>query len=679
LPTSKVELVFDCETNGLLDRPDLKVHCIVAQDVETEEVWRFADEPFGKNWNVQGSLRVGLEALAQADLLIGHNISGFDIPLLDRIFPGWRKPGLGQWFDTSLVSNQVYPGNLIIAMSAKFRNANGGRSEKKREEIYPRRLLSIRGAHSLEAWGYRMRMQKGDYLKEFGVQEECSKELIDYCEQDVRVNRAVYLRQRQHGANWNEPAMPMEAAICESQFGYLMHIQQENGVGFDEKAATELYGKLAGRRAELETELQRDYFPDWWAPKRAMKGDFTNDLGGVTKKGDAAYVIPKRTYKVQYPHQYAGRQAGCPYTPIEKKTFNANADVADRLIKLYGWEPKEFTDKTAEPKVDDEILSSLTYPCIPLVRECLVVLKRLGQISEGKKAWLKFVKQGKIHGRVKPSGTRTSRCSHSNPNLAQVPKNKSPYGKECRSLFRPTRPGWVQVGTDASGIELRMLGNRMAYYDGGALAKIILHGDVHEEWRQATGMFYRENQKTGSYAFLYGAWDERLGLIVLMDWREALEKGLTEKVPPTNDHAVLIGEQFRRSLMARTPGLDSLVEDCHRAYKRGWLLNIDGRVIRVLLKHGSVNDLLQGDAGVCMKYAAVIRSEELGKHGWLHGVDYAHMLNVHDEWQDETPAENAEQFGMISVQAIKTAGEMLKLHIPLDGEYKVGGNWCETH
>lgn len=678
-----MQLVFDFETNGLLDRPDLKILCLVVQDVETEEVWRFADICHQAKWDLTGTLDDGVDHLGRADLLIGHNIVGFDIPLADRFFPGWRPNTLGPWFDTKLVGQQVWTGEQIIKMSAIFRNRIGGRSEKKREEAYPRRLLRMKGAHTLEAWGYRLQMKKGEFLKDMGVQEECSKELIDYCERDVRVNRALFLRQRSHGIYPNEPAMPLEAAICESQFGYLMWLQENTGVGFNEKEANALYSELCEKRHALEKDLRENFFPDWWAPKK-VNGDFSEEIKAHQdpSKPDgfyAAYVLPKRTYRVPYPHNLAGREAGCAFTPIELKQFNAKADTVDRLINVYGWKPKEFTENTGEPKLDDKILSDLDYPCVPKVRELLMVSKRIGQLAEGRKAWLKFVKDGKIHGRIHPSGTRTSRCSHSDPNLGQVPTVDKPYGKECRALFRPTVKKWVLVGTDASGIELRMLGHRMAFYDSGQMAEVILHGDIHENWRQLTGLFFRGTQKNVSYSYLYGGGGKVIGMYALMDWRRAYAEGVTEKEPPSNEYAESLGNTIKAALTERTPGLQDLVDACHNSFKRKWLRGIDGRVIRVVSEHGSVNDLLQSDAGITMKHAAVIRWNLLVERGWKYGEDFLLHLNVHDEWQDGVPPEKADEFGTISVEAMRLAGEHLKLRIPLDGEFKIGENWCETH
>ena len=88
------------------------------------------------------------------------------------------------------------------------------------------------------------------------------------------------------------------------------------------------------------------------------------------------------------------------------------------------------------PKVDENVLASIDMPEAKLLSEYLLLNKRIGQIATGKQAWLKMEKDGKVHGRVNHMGAVTSRCTHSNPNMAQVPSVGSPYGEECRALFK---------------------------------------------------------------------------------------------------------------------------------------------------------------------------------------------------------------------------------------------------
>jgi DNA polymerase I-like protein with 3'-5' exonuclease and polymerase domains len=80
-----------------------------------------------------------------------------------------------------------------------------------------------------------------------------------------------------------------------------------------------------------------------------------------------------------------------------------------------------------------------------------------------------------------------------------------------------------------------------------------------------------------------------------------------------------------------------------------------------------------------MKTAAVLFYASTVEQGYVHGKDYALMLNVHDEFQLESPPELADIMGNLMVKAIRDAGLALKLRCPLDGEYKVGSNWAETH
>jgi len=76
-----------------------------------------------------------------------------------------------------------------------------------------------------------------------------------------------------------------------------------------------------------------------------------------------------------------------------------------------------------------------------------------------------------------------------------------------------------------------------------------------------------------------------------------------------------------------------------------------------------------------MKQSLVLLNKKLKKHK----VEAHFVANVHDEWQIEVRADEAELVGQLGVQAIQEAGEVLKMRCPLTGEYRVGNNWKETH
>ena len=130
-----MRLLFDIETNGLPRQGLSHVHCIVAKDLDTGEVFRYNDT------GGRESVTTGVNILAEADLLVGHNIAGFDIPVLQGIYPFFEPRG--KVLDTLILSRMFFPDIL-------------SRDFRKRPIGMPSKLF---GRHSLESWGYRL----GDY------------------------------------------------------------------------------------------------------------------------------------------------------------------------------------------------------------------------------------------------------------------------------------------------------------------------------------------------------------------------------------------------------------------------------------------------------------------------------------------------------------------------------------
>src|SRR3546814_17269352 len=103
-----------------------------------------------------------------------------------------------------------------------------------------------------------------------------------------------------------------------------------------------------------------------------------------------------------------------------------------------------------------------------------LIQKRIGQLGEGNKAWLRLVtKEGKIHGRYNTNGAVTGRATHYDPNKAQVPSVGVEFGRECRALFT-VLSGFSQLGADQAGLELSCLGSFIAAFDGGASITVVL-------------------------------------------------------------------------------------------------------------------------------------------------------------------------------------------------------------
>jgi len=264
-----------------------------------------------------------------------------------------------------------------------------------------------------------------------------------------------------------------------------------------------------------------------------------------------------------------------------------------------------------------------------------------------------------MYGRINTNGAITGRCTHSRPNMAQVPSVGSPYGKECRSLFKAT-DGAVLIGCDASGLELRCLAHYLYPYDGGDYANKILQGDIHTVNQNAAGLPTRDAAKTFIYAFLYGAGDEKIGKVI--------GRGRSA------------GRAIKATFLERLPALAQL-KACivNSLSSRDWLKGLDGRKLFIRSAHAALNTLLQGAGAVIMKQATVHLYETLTKAGLQHGEDYGFVAHVHDEFQVETKPQYVDLILKESVNAIRQAGTTLGFKCPLDGEARAGSNWAETH
>ena len=289
-----------------------------------------------------------------------------------------------------------------------------------------------------------------------------------------------------------------------------------------------------------------------------------------------------------------------------------------------------------------------------LIRDYLMLQKRISQIE----SWMEAVgKDGRVHGKVITNGAVTGRMTHSSPNMAQIPNAGSIYGPECRECWS-VEEGNVLVGCDASGLELRMLAH---YMKDDGYVRTVTEGsskegtDVHTVNQHSAGLPTRDAAKTFIYAFLYGAGDSKIGSIV----------GGTAKD----------GERLKSKFLKQTPSLAKLLERVKKQSTKGWVPGLDGRRIWVRSEHAALNSLLQGAGAIVMKKALVLFHDKIKKYKWPVKL----VANVHDEFQFECPPDIAELAGLAAKMSIVEAGEYFKLRCPLDGEYKIGRNWKETH
>jgi DNA polymerase I len=677
-------IVADIETNGLLDEVST-VHCLVLRDLDSDRVVSCTDSApaewydNAKEWDslyYRANLSYGYRLLRQAERIYFHNGIGYDYPALTAVNGAtpFEQEKLG---DTLVMARVLF---------AHVGDLDGGLIAKG--TLPPK----YRGLHSLAAWGYRLRVLKGAYGKEETQSwETWTPEMQEYCEQDTLVGKKLVgylqseLRLRVEGNH--KVYIDAERELAE----YLTQ-QERNGFPFNHDSAVELHINMASRREALGVQLRQVF-----GFLTIRDGKVRTVKRTVTKKeGKKCLMVEGTEYqKVKY----------VQYSP----TSRDHTGIV--LQRRYGWKPTAF-GKDGKPTVDEDTLMGFNFPERDLLIEYLTIQKVIGMLAESKRnnAWLQIARNhgatgGRLTGKYHIHGgcsdvAVTHRHRHSRPNLGQVPSVHAKkdgtvlwgypgrFGADCRALFGAGVVGWWQVGADMSGLELRNLAHYMARYDNGEYAKVILLGDIHATNRDALaleGKPGRDVAKRFIYAFLYGAGDVLIGMLIFFALRDnKLPCPIVRKRSDDDEKFFArVGAYYRSKFLKGLPALGYLMEVVSsKARHDKYILLPDGRRSYIRHQHAALNTLLQGAGAILSKwwiveYARRLR-DEFGPQGWLG--EWAALAWVHDENQLAVRLEeNTHRVGQIMVQSIECLTDRFGWRIPLTGEYKIGRNWLETH
>ena len=616
---------FDIETDGLYPKLTT-VWCAAVKDHSTGDVITFDPSNIARLCSF----------LATYDVLIGHNCIDFDFPTLRKIF-GWEYEG--KKVDTLIMS--------------RFQN--------------PKRTLppgyTGRAPHSVEAWGMRV----GNYKIEHEDWTQYSPEMLERCKQDVEVQYQIYnaLRNEAKGQNWSN-AHKMNMKL----FHYLQ-LQEEYGWTVDIEHLDKSMHTLNRWMERIERAVQ-PHLP--YIVEKLENGD--NYVKKPFKKDGSYSAVVQRYFDGPDMHYVSG-----PFSRVRPRPISISSamELKDFLLE-QGWKPEQWnTDSKGNrttPKLSkDDPFHGIEGAVGKLITKRVLCRQRLS-ILEGWKNALR--PDGKLSPRVNGVAT-TGRLRHALIVNIPSPDSGAFFAKQMRQCFI-AKPGWVMVGCDSKGNQMRQLAARMQDED---FTYAVLHGtkeegtDLHTLNMNRAGLDNRTHAKNFFYGgILFGAGNPKIArmLSCSVDHAKELKEDYFKEMPKLKEVIEDLSEDWRKSAEFVYNNRFHKME-----YKNGYIEGIDGRPILVEFEKDLLCYALQSDEAIQMAVAYVILHKWAEKRGWILGKDWGMLIWYHDEFQMESKPELAEELGKLAAKSIKYAGEYLNIQCPHDGDYAIGKSWYETH
>jgi DNA polymerase-1 len=612
-----MRLCYDIECNGLT--PDT-IWMIVAQNLDTNQIYKFSDHD-----NLHGSIADGAALLQNAELLVGHNIIGFDNMVMDKLC------------GTTLNEKRLHD-TWVMSQVLRYKRSH---------------------RHGLAGWGENLGNSKITYEDGW---DAYSREMLRYCVQDVKVNVDVYnklLEEYKKVAAYNPKIkLGMKAEHETAKFNAFC---KNKGWYFDMEEAKELLGTMQQRMAEISNTIEprmgtKVVFIDKEPknPKYKKNGTYTATTAKLLSEYFETKVSPEDTH-------LAGPEFCFQRTTKEQAKLGSQEAVKDWLGTI-GWKPDEYNRKkigrewvTTGPKLTTSSLSKLGE--LGLMVDEYYVLRHKASLMEGWVERVEISDDKRLHGNMWTIGTPTFRVRHEV--IANLPGIETPWGKEIRGMLKPD-PGTVIVGADSAGNQLRGLCH---YVGNDDFTNEVRYGDQHQRNADALGCS-RGIAKGYLYAYLFGAGDAKLGQV------------LTGK---SNSE---VGRKSRADFAKGIKGLEELKKKLLGIWNKtsnaqgdGWFPALDGRPVFCGSGHQTLNYLLQAAEGVTCK-AALMWAWDKIKEEKLRAEP---RLFYHDEMAFQSHPDDAKRVGEILTESFTAGPELFGVTCMDGGSYVIGESYADVH
>ena len=583
-----------------------------------------------------------LEYMDTIDVLKIHNGIGYDWPLLEKLYGYTYR---GKKVDTLIMSRLLNPKRIL-------------------PPICPNRTA---GPHSVEAWGYRL--GRGKVGHEDWTQ--FSEEMLYRCSEDVEIQERIY-----------------EALLAESKNGVWRNAFLLSFELFENLQKQEQYGWLVDKEHMQRCVHQLTRWIDKIDRVITPYLPLIVEPEETKEKGEYKYIKKPFLKSGAYSQIVSGWYADTNLSPddfpvsgpfsrinFRRTNLNSNAETKTFLLAM-GWEPLEWNtnddgERTSPKLSKDDPFEGIESKIGKLVAKRVQCRQRRG-IIEGLLGLIRD--DGRIGSAVNTLAV-TGRATHRN--IVNIPRAGSFYGKQMRKAFT-SKEGFVLVGTDSDGCQIRMLCARMGdpvYTDNVLNGKKENGTDIHSVNMRAAGLPDRDVSKTFFYGFLFGSGDAKTGKIV---------KGTAQR-----------GKELKEQFLKGLPALGRLLENLTKEWKRtakqkynpkfnrmeyydGTIIGLDGRPITVPSEHMILVYLLQSDEAIMMSRAYNTVWKNLSAK-YRFKEDFGVVCFYHDEIDIECREEIAEDVKKISEDAIVEAGEYYKIDCPHKGEGKIGRTWFDIH
>jgi len=599
-----MKLVFDIETDGI---DATKVWCIVAQDVETKKIYKWRPD----------DIQSGLNFLLNADSLIGHNIIGYDLAVLTKLY------------DVDFYNKKLYDTWLMSQVLGYKRKHK----------------------HGLGGWGEHLGYSK----LEFNNFSEFTEDMLTYCVRDVELNTRVYeiLMKEFADQSATKPLISNglraehDAAIFEARV-------RLNGWLFDVDAANTLHTKMCKELEAIESRIHPQ-LPEMtiWVDKQPKTAKYTKkgDFTAVTRRLLTEFLGHEPEVDNWNPKQEFQRS-------YQTQVTLGNMEEVKEYLYTIGWKPDDWNYKKVgyefhktSPKLTTTSLTLLGDIGRDIDRYYTTRSRR--SILEG---WLKEVKGNRLHGRMWVIGTPTFRSRHEV--ITNLPSIEAAWGKEMRSLFI-CEEGYRVVGADSAGNQMRALCH---YIGDDKFTKEVTDGDIHSYNASILGSS-RGDAKRWLYAYLFGGGGRKLGTI------------LTGK---PDDKA---GNASKQKYQSAIPGLgkvkaklDHIFQQTKNGYGDAFIPALDGRRVYVGSAHQSLNYLLQSAEAITCKAAISYAMQQIA----YENLDAYPVIFYHDEMAWVAKESDAERVKEICIESFREAPKQFNVQC-MDGDGVIGSCYADVH